>query len=503
MRVNVVPSTIINGKLYIDFNGQGGHVWIDILQSQSGNHIRNIRIVPEQYANGGTVPTFLTKFVDGLRPFHALRFMDWAATNHSPQKNWSDRATKTYYSQATAKGISLDYAFELANLLNQDVWFCVTHMASDDYQRQMARLIRDNLNSNLKVYIEYSNEIWNWGFTQSRWIIENAPGSVDSYVRTDLNAIDPTTGAFALKDAYLMARTFRLFKAEFTGANASRLIKVAAVQHGWVDNTRVILEFLRNANQQCDLVAPAGYFNFTEADHNLWNTQCAAVTAAQVIAAADANYPIETGAWTTQTAEYANQFGVGYAVYEGGHHMQPYNQGEWCYNEAVYDAQIHPNMYNLYMKNFRKHVEPSVNCQIFMAFSYVSERRSRYGAFGHLESINQVGGVNGNYMTIAPKYQALLDANAPKSAARRGSSTAEISMDNIRIHPNPSKYDIQIDGLEDNSVIDIIGINGVTYLHKENESKSSIISIASLPTGLYIARIQSDQGIVIKKFSKE
>lgn len=76
-----------------------------------------------------------------------------------------------------------------------------------------------------------------------------------------------------------------------------------------MDNTRRVLEFLKNANQQCDWVSAGGYFSFTEAQHNLWNTQCSAVTAATVVAGADAAFVANEGAWTDQTAAFANQYG--------------------------------------------------------------------------------------------------------------------------------------------------------------------------------------------------
>src|SRR5829696_6663605 len=55
---------------------------IAIARSQSGNHIRNIRVLPlgDEKADLARNP-FLTEFVDFCRPFHALRFMDWASTN--------------------------------------------------------------------------------------------------------------------------------------------------------------------------------------------------------------------------------------------------------------------------------------------------------------------------------------------------------------------------------------------------------------------------------------
>lgn len=493
--ISGAQTTVINGKTYIDFTGQDGYIWIDINQSQLGNHIRNIRIIPQQYENGSPYPTFLSKFVDGLRPFHALRFMDWTATNNSPQKNWSDRCTKTYYSQCTDKGMSLDYAIELANLLNVGGWFCIPHLASDDYHRQMARFIRDNLNPNLKVYIEYSNEIWNWQFSQAGWIVNNAPGSVDSYVSTDLAALGAAGSNHPEKDAYMIARAFRLFKGEFTGANASRLVKIGAVQHGWVDNTRRVLEFLKNANQQCDWVSPGGYFNFGEGDHNNWLQRCTAVTPAEVVTAASNYYNTNEAVWTDETAAYANQYGVGYAVYEGGQHMQPYLQGEWCYNQAVWDAQIHPSMYDLYMKNFTKHIQPNVNCQLFMAFSYVGERQSRYGSWGHLESLDQVGSTN--MRTIAPKYQALLDANAPKSGSRQGVNEGTSNTNYIDVFPNPTEngsvtISSNIDG-------EVVVVNAMGVVVFSGVTTNGTLNVNNLSSGLYIVKSKAGNAKMIVK----
>jgi hypothetical protein len=288
-------------------------------------------------------------------------------------------------------------------------------MATDDYIRQMARLIRDNLHPSRKVYIEYSNEIWNWMFDQAGWVVNNAPGG-EAHVQAGLAALGSPGTNHPEKDAYMMARTFRIFESEFTGQHAGRLVRVAAVQHAWVDNTRRILEYLFNVDMGgCDLVSPAGYFSFEKEHHDVWNAMDPALVTPQlVIDAVFDTYDETSGQWTDETAAFARQFGVGFAVYEGGQHMQAYNQTEWPYNQSVYDAQIHPRMYDLYMHNFRKHAEPGVACQLFMAFSYIGPREQRWGSWGHLESNDQIGG---DYMRIAPKYQALLDANTPRASA--------------------------------------------------------------------------------------
>ncbi len=402
-----------DGKYYVNLNGDGGHVWITILESTLGNHIRNIRILPLDYENGESYPTFNSQFIEGLKPFHTLRFMDWIHTNNSTQVHWSDRITRTSYTQGGSRGVSFDYAIELVNQLDTDAWVCVPHLASDDYIEKMAILWRDGLESERKIYLEYSNEIWNWQFEQSGWILRNAVGAVDTYVSDDLAAIGPAGQDHPEKDAYMMARTFRIWTEVFKD-QPGRLVRVATGQHAWVDNTRRILKYLFETDPEqigCDAMSVGGYFNFTEEDHDLWLTQGALVSTTQIIDAANEAIETKTGDKSRETAAFVNSYGVDYLVYEGGQHMQPWLQGDWSYNQALWDAQIHPGMYDLYGRNFKIHTEPEVDCKLFMAFSYVGSRESKYGSWGHLETLSQIGG---DYMITAPKYQALLDANEPK-----------------------------------------------------------------------------------------
>jgi hypothetical protein len=395
-----------NGQYFIDLDGRGEHVWIDVLESKEGNHIRNIRILPEGIDPDGEYPLFLPEFVEGLKPFHALRFMDWSNTNGSDQVHWEDRVRPDYYTQSGHRGASFEYAIALANELNADAWVCVPHAASDDYIRQLARLWRDGLKENLKIYLEYSNEVWNWSFSQAHYVLQNAPGAVDAYVVEDLKAIHPGNQDHPEKDAYMMARVFRLWSEEF-GNEQSRIVRVATGQTAWTDNTRRILEYLFENTEGCDAFSGTGYFNFTEMDHQRWikNPQ---VSMDEYYQAGLKNIQGDLTIWVKETVDFVHDYDIDYLVYEGGQHMQPWMQGEHPYNSSLWQFQLHPLMYELYAENFKLHVE--VDTQLFMAFSYISDNNSRWGSWGHLNSLDQLGT---NYFETAPKYQALLDANTP------------------------------------------------------------------------------------------
>ena len=103
-------------------------------------------------------------FLQMLGRFRVLRFMDWLNTNGSTLSSWSARPVPSYYSWTT--GVPLEVVVALANAVSADAWLNVPAMADDDYVRQMAALVHAQLGPTQKVYLEYSNEVWNNSFPQ-------------------------------------------------------------------------------------------------------------------------------------------------------------------------------------------------------------------------------------------------------------------------------------------------------------------------------------------------
>lgn len=411
--INGVSSTLVNGVRRFTLPGVQTNIWVRVASVTTGDHVRNIRIIPVEYlGNENSMPTFRSDFLAGLQPFHALRSMDLTRTNNSINKEWSSRTKKNSKSQGGIDGVAWEYIVELSNKLGADPWICVPHQASDDYITQLATLLKTTLNSDRKIYLEFSNELWNWPFSQAGYVNTNAPGHPNSYVSSDLAAIQSRGGNFPEKDAYMMARIFKIFM-NVWGSQSGRIVRVATGQAAWADNSRRILKYLFETDGiGADALAVGGYFYFNNSDHAVWNAMNPAeVTPGMILQSANDHLENTVTPWVKASAAYAKQYGVQYLVYEGGQHMQPYNQQDWGYNHAVYSAQIDQGMYALYNKNFALHLEPDVNCKLFMAFSYVGTRVSRYGSWGHIENLNQLASP-GTLMNSAPKYKALLDINA-------------------------------------------------------------------------------------------
>ena len=156
---------------------------------------------------------FTPWYKQALAPYDYLRFM--AGTNWNKSTNWSDRTTVNYSTQrkilpgeSNFEGnlMAFEYMVELANETGKDLYVVVPDRATDDYVTKLAQLIlygsdgtnpytstQSNpvwkpLNSNLNVYVEYTNEAWNFVFDQAHDIadaataeVQNNPGSPLSY----------------------------------------------------------------------------------------------------------------------------------------------------------------------------------------------------------------------------------------------------------------------------------------------------------------------------------
>lgn len=128
---------------------------------------------------------FDPNFITFLKPFRALRFMEWMFSNgysgaSDPQTTYSTRPipTQAFYGiggNATAQpvGAAVETMVSLCNTVNTDCWFSMPVNSTSAYWTSFATFVHDNLNSNLKAYVEYANETWNYSFPQAT-TIQNA-----------------------------------------------------------------------------------------------------------------------------------------------------------------------------------------------------------------------------------------------------------------------------------------------------------------------------------------
>lgn len=402
---------------------------IVIRKSQRGNHVRNIRIISTEYENDDLMSDpFTPEFVDFCRPFHCLRFMDWATTNSSLEQEWSSRRLPSFYTMTGTPGdadgifgpkpdkftmrfsggVAIEIMINLANKLNIDPWLCIPHRASDEYILEYAKLVKQKLNKNLKVYLEYSNEVWNFSFLQSSWMLRSrlAGDIVESKGGTAWKDASKTKGTnHPERIAALFRRTFAIWEKIWTGADRKRIVRVCSVQAGWLDTAYRTVKWC-GENGGADAVSPAAYFGPLDKQYDHWASRGAALTADEVIV--DMREIVDQQGQDKGLADlaaYAKTFGMGYVSYEGGQHIQPKNRALLPYNPALGQAQSHPGMYDLYVENLRQ--QRRLGSSLMCAYNSVGRQGTQWGSWGHKSSYDQP-------LSNAPKMRALLDYNSPK-----------------------------------------------------------------------------------------
>ncbi|MGF1633547.1 MAG: hypothetical protein ACFCVE_06830 [Phycisphaerae bacterium] len=196
-----------------------------VLQGADGpEHVRNVKVwmpdpadpqnkslEPAAGHHGGVIhPGFIDHLTADPGMFGTIRFMDWTATNNNGQTTWATRRPPNHAfasgsrhfgllipgtaDQEGGVGVAWEHVIEASNLAGKDAWINLPH-AADDYVGKLVQLFRYGsdadgnpytshqsqpyhppLRSDLRVWVEHSNEIWSNGgnFRQGDWAQQQA-----------------------------------------------------------------------------------------------------------------------------------------------------------------------------------------------------------------------------------------------------------------------------------------------------------------------------------------
>ncbi len=383
IKVNVIP-------------GNGG-IYLKIDSSDTNDPIRNIRVVMPGFEDTYQTQPFHPRFLERLKPYGVIRFLRWQRINDSPLANWSDRTLKTNYTQATPNGVAYEYMIELCNKLGKDAWVHVPHLADDNFINQFATKLRDELDPNLHLYIEYSNEVWN--------------NIYDQYDYAELNGLLAgyfTTNLWQSAVSWYSERAVQMFDqfyAVFGASAPTRLTRVMGGMAAFTGPSEWALDF-QNANLKSDVLAIAPYFASSfgfpdQAPTTLgWSLQ-------QLLNEADMTITGEVTQWITSNKAVADSRGVELVAAEGGQRMAaegPF-QGNQTLTNLFTAANQSPQMEFLYDKYFQTW-DNLTGGNLMVA--YVSCRQAgQFGAYGILEYQNQP-------VATAPKYRSVLKWSGSK-----------------------------------------------------------------------------------------
>lgn len=403
----------------VTVNAANGGVVLEIERSLGTDPIKDVKFIYPQYVNSYQTQVFTTEFLHFIKDFSCIRFMDWLRTNNSAVKNWSERSPENYYTQAKSTGVAWEYLIQLCNLSNKDAWICVPHAANDQYIQELAKLLKAKLNPQLKIYLEYSNEVWNGIFTQNAYAAE--AGQTLGY------SGQPWERAWKYT-AKRSADLFYLFEQEF-GANSSRLVKVVPcwAANDWVSN-QILTHFkdpLYNPRQvKADAMAIAPYFGGAVADQIGVNNEVSSINIPEIVRRVGASLP-ESYAWMNVQKTVADRYGLKLLAYEGGAHVV----ATWPHvdNNALTDKLITANRAAEFQQLYCDYAQYWYNTAQADLFCFFSSHGlpSKWGSWGMKEHMNQVE---------APKYKAL-QACVFSKATNLEEPKAPIE---VKISPNPS-----------------------------------------------------------------
>ncbi|EKX35128.1 hypothetical protein GUITHDRAFT_80080, partial [Guillardia theta CCMP2712] len=230
-------------------------MYLKIEESDPRDPIRNIRILAPGLASLGSHSEFHPWFLRDIAPFGILRFMDWQGTNDATVQEWKDRTRTDFASQANVNklkdaGMALEHMISVSNILRSSPWFCIPHTASDDYVRQMARLVRETLRKDVKVYVEHSNEVWTSGHKSGAYCEQRG---LELGLSSDKNEARWRYNALRSRQIWDMWR--EEFKEE-----PSRVVRVLSTWAISPRTTTTMLQF-NETWRATDLLATTGYLD--------------------------------------------------------------------------------------------------------------------------------------------------------------------------------------------------------------------------------------------------
>jgi len=321
------------GRMVVQ-NLAGGTMMLSISATDpggTGDYIRNISLVRQEHeALHAAGQIFNPDWLAVVEDARELRFMDWMAVNGVTAAHWDDRPQVD--NVTWSGGVPVEVMVDLANQTGTEPWFTIPAGADEAYIRNFATYVRDHLEPGLQVHVEYSNEMWNWAFGQTKWLGAQAKaewGTSDKAAWLDYAAMMATKAALIWDDV-------------FGGAADQRLDHVLGTQtaNAWIAN-RLLTAPLWQAADPGGYVSPASVFDSLAVTTYFGGaTMGAADLRAELLAVlatpgADAtawlaarlmdpdyagSIPQVVGWWAANKA-VAAQYGLDLVAYEGGQHV--------------------------------------------------------------------------------------------------------------------------------------------------------------------------------------
>ena len=300
------------------------NVWMPDYQGQSF-------VGQRDWTPGANFSPFHPYFVERVSSFNTLRLMQIAGTLDTDDVEWSQRRqlsdARQIVTDRVADGVAPEYLIGLANEVGRDAWLNMPHTASDDYVENLATLVRDTLDPELKVYVEWSNEAWNPDYDVYHWVTEQ---------------IDPVAGI----DRWdVMASEIRRDLDIWTDVFAGQEDRIVRVVGAFNHMPQVAEELLPRMGGEFDALASATY---VAPDYEERDALIPGVTTVEDVLQLTRDSTATTLGFLnehkTLLEQYEQSLGrdLGFILYEGGPHL---NVNNTPVPEVFAEAFVDDDMY--------------------------------------------------------------------------------------------------------------------------------------------------------------
>jgi len=377
------------GRIVVEVDPSKGGFWLRVRTVDPADYPRNIRVImPGCEATYEEEEPFDPGFLKRWAEFSTIRFMDFMLTNGSGTTTWDDRPEPTDATYTT-RGVPLEVMVDLCNRLEANPWFCIPHLAGDTYVRSFAEQVQRELAPGLKVYVEYSNEIWNYGFSQTKYAGNKG---------LELGLGEEHWEAGWAYSARRSVEIFAIFEEVFRGTD--RLVRVIASQAANPYVSEQKLKF-GNAYEHCDALAIAPYVSMNLSPAGDPSSDAVAGwTVDQVLDYLERKSLPEAVQWIQGSKAVADRYGVELIAYEAGQHAVGVGGGEnnETLTRLLQAANRHERMGRIYTRYLDAWRDGGGG--LMCMFSSVGAW-SKWGSWGLIEYTDD----------DAPKYRAVLDWN--------------------------------------------------------------------------------------------
>ena len=409
------------GRMVFDLASPKRNLRLNLSRINPANYLRNLRIVPIENEANHAQQIFTRDYVARMRPLHALRFMPWSNPRGNDVEEWKDRALPTTSHFTGPKGVPAERMIDLANATDTSPWISVPYKASDDYMLQYARMVKNRLRRNHKVYLEYSNEMWNVIFPGTTYAARKAD-ALWNHPYTEKNSYVRRVSMASNWYAKRTVEMCQIWKKEF-GNESGRVVCILSSQSSapWAGKETLDCPLWKEANgcgRYVDAFAVGPYFGdyIARKEHR--------ETVKSWLRDPDGGMnrlftEIEQGGQTDKdtkggainltmnqyvkgNVELAQKYGLPLMAYEAGQHLirfdPPHTVTEPDVLNLFMSAQKHPRMrsaYNRYLNAWNQATRGGL-----MMHYYGIGKPSPKNFFSMLDHSGQPS---------TPKYQALMD----------------------------------------------------------------------------------------------